>query len=292
MKLSLTVAVMQLAFMLNSGNACAADRVEKIAASPAAALPPVEVRELRDPVEKSYRKIVRGMDLFEQRHNLAPNASLRFKLVPRNRETNMQGVALSITGETVMIPVPLAADNTFALERSQRALDEDAVVVPNRRALSLSWRADIRTPSLPANTRRLGDLRLECQVGMEAELVSGSGSVVEAIARAISDRGYCDQRVPEYFFFAERPLWSVTLVHGSRREVLPVDQMYAGMSRSPMMSSDLRYCDCAVLLDRTYYAPLGDRSWPDDTLLELEYMDDGAASPRAPPAPASEGPPR
>jgi hypothetical protein len=44
-----------------------------------------------------------------------------------------------------------------------------------------------------------------------------------------------------------------------------------------MMSGDLRYCDCAVLLDRAYYAPLGDRSWPDDTLLELEYMDDGAA---------------
>jgi hypothetical protein len=290
MKLSLTVAAMQLALMLHFGtNACAADRIEKAAPAPAAALPPVEVRELRDPVEKSYRKIVRGMDLFEQKRGLAPDATLRFKLVPRNRDTNMQGVALSITGDTVTIPVPLAADNTFALERSQRALDEDAVVVPNRRALSLSWRADVRTKGLPPNTRRLGDLRLECQVGMEAELVSGSGSVVEAIARAISDRGYCDQRVPEYFFFAERALWSVTLVHGSRREVLPVDQLYAGMSRSPMMSSDLRYCDCAVLLDRTYYAPLGDRSWPDDTLLELEYMDDGAASARDSPAPASEG---
>jgi hypothetical protein len=110
---------------------------------------------------------------------------------------------------------------------------------------------------------------------MEAELVSGSGSVVEQIARAIADRGYCEQRMPEYFFFAERALWSVTLVHGTRREVLSVDHMYAGMSRHVMTGSDLRYCDCAVLLDRTYYAPLGDRSWPDDTLLELDYMDDG-----------------
>jgi hypothetical protein len=175
------------------------------------------------------------------------------------------------------------------MERSQRALAEDAVVMPNRKALSMSWRADIRTKGLPPNTRRLGDLRLECQVGMEADLVSGSGSVVELIARALADRGYCDQRVPEYFFFAERPLWSVTLVHGSRREVLPVDQLYAGMSRAPMTSGDLRYCDCAVLLDRAYYAPLGDRSWPDDTLLELEYMDDGAAPARGSPAPASGG---
>jgi hypothetical protein len=37
----------------------------------------------------------------------------------------------------------------------------------------------------------------------------------------------------------------------------------------------LPYCDCEVLVDRTYYLPLGDTSWPDDTLVEFEYMDDG-----------------
>ena len=213
------------------------------------------------------------MDLFEQRRALAPNAVLRFKLLPRSRNTDMRSIALTIVGDSVQIPVPVAADNTFALERSPQALKEDAVVTPNRKAHSLSWRADIRTPGLPPNTRRLGDLRLECLVGMEAELVSGSGSVVEQIARALGDRGYCEQRVPEYFFFADRPLWSVTLVHGNRRKYLPIDFMYAGMSRAAMTSGDLQYCDCAALLDRAYYAPLGDRSWPDDTLLYLDYMD-------------------
>ncbi|HEX2827280.1 MAG TPA: hypothetical protein VHP37_13105 [Burkholderiales bacterium] len=238
-------------------------------------LAPVQVTAQRDPVEKSYRKIVRGMDLFEQRRaSLAPNAALRFKLLPRNRETRLQGVALSIVGDTVDIPVPLAPDNTFTLERSQKALQEDAVVTPNRKQHSMSWRTDVRTPGLAPNTRRLGDLRLECLVGMEAELVSGSGSIVESIARAISDAGYCNQRVPEYFFFAERALWSVTLVSGGRRELLSIDYMYAGMSREYMTAGDLRYCDCATLLDRTYYAPLGDRSWPDDTLLVFEYMDE------------------
>jgi hypothetical protein len=40
-----------------------------------------------------------------------------------------------------------------------------------------------------------------------------------------------------------------------------------------MTASEIRHCDCEVLIDRTYYAPLGDRSWPDDTLLVFEYMD-------------------
>jgi hypothetical protein len=32
-----------------------------------------------------------------------------------------------------------------------------------------------------------------------------------------------------------------------------------------------------VLLDRSYYAPIWDRSWPDDTLVGFDYMDDAAA---------------
>jgi hypothetical protein len=262
-----------LALALIGETVCAAVPQDNPGTSPTTVLPPVEARALRDPVEKSYRKIVRGMDLFDQRRSLAPNAPLRFKLLPRNRDTKMAGIALTIVGDSVTIPVPVAADNTFTLERSQQALKEDAVVSPNRAARSMTWRTDIRTPGLPPNMRRLGDLRLECLVGMEADLVSTAGSVIEQMVRAVTDHGYCDQRVPEYFFFAERPLWSVTLIHGSRREVLPVDYMYAGISRDPMTSSDLRYCDCEVLLDRAYYAPLGDRSWPDDTLIELEYME-------------------
>lgn len=259
--------------VLALGRVCAAERPD-ISAPAATPLPPVEVRALRDPVEKSYRRIVRGMDLFERRRELAPNASLRFKLLPRNRDTDMEGIALGIVGERIEIPVPVAEDHTFALERSQQALAEDALVVPNRRARSLTWRTDIRTPGLPPNTRRLGDLRLECLVGMEADLVSNARSIIAQLARALTDHGYCEQRVPEYLFFAERALWSVTLVHGSRREVLSIDHMYGGSSREPMTAADLRYCDCEVLLERTYYAPLGDRGWPDDTLLEFEYMDD------------------
>ena len=284
----LASAATQLAIMLTCGTVCAADPQAETGAAATAVLPTVEARALRDPVEKSYRKIVKGMDLFERRHSLAPNASLRFKLLPRSRDTDMRGIALSIVGETVTIPVAVAADNTFTLERSKRALDEDAVVAPNRRARSMTWRTDIRTPGLPPNTRRLGDLRLECLVGIEADLISNVRSFIGRIADALLGH-YCDQREPHYLFFAERPLFSVTLVAGSRREILSVDQLYAGISSEPMTPSDLDYCDCQVLLDRTYYAPLGDPSWPDDTLIVLEYMDDGVAAASASPAAAPNG---
>src|SRR4029079_4667839 len=111
--------------------------------------------------------------------------SLRFKLLPRRRETSMEGIALTIAGERVAIPVPVAPDNTFVLQRSQQALKEDAVVSPNRQARTMTWRTDIRTPGLPPNTRRLGDLRLECLVGEEADLISNVRGLFGEFVRLI-----------------------------------------------------------------------------------------------------------
>ena len=239
-------------------------------------LPPVTVTaSSTDPVEKSLRKMVRGMDYFERsRAATAPEASLRFRLLPRKPGTDMDHIQLEVIGSTVAYDVPIAPDHTFMLERNPKALQEDAVVSPNRKRLSMTWRTEIRTPGLPANTRRLGDLRLECQVGLEADLVSNS-SPIARIANLFTDpKSYCERVNAKYLYFAERPLFSVTLAAGARREVLPIDQLYAMASDDPGLAADLPYCDCEMLVDRTYFLPLGDRSWPDDTRVEFEFMDD------------------
>jgi hypothetical protein len=278
---------MQVAMLLACTTACANEPQEKAGAA-AEAVPTITVSRLRDPVDKSYRKMLQGMDLFESRRSLAPDASLRYKLLPRQRDTNMDGIVLRIVGDSVTLTVPVAADHTFTLERNQTALDEDASVRPNRKADSMSWRTDIRTPGLPANTRRLGDLRLECQVGMEAGLISNSLPVIGQIARFVQRMlDYCSGREVNYLFFSERPLFSVTMVAARRREVLSVDALYAGTGYGLTSAADLAYCDCQVLLDRSYFLPLGDRSWPDDTLIEFEYMDDEPERQDAPAPPVA-----
>lgn len=242
-----------------------------------ASLPSVTVsaQSNLDPVEKSYRKMVRGMELFEREHRLAPGASLQFKLLPRLPDTNMQEIYVEVVGKTVDFPVAISADKTFSMQRNPKALEEDAQVVPNRKAQSMTWRTDIRTPGLPLNTRRLGDLRLECKVGMEAGLISNSSTVIGQLVQALIDGpSYCDRPAPQYLFFADRPLFRVAMISQDRKEVLAIDKLYAGASDDPGFKKELPYCDCEVLLDRTYVLPLGDRSWPDDTLIEFEYMDE------------------
>ena len=235
----------------------------------------ISAKANRDPVEKSYRKMIRGMELFEKQRDVSPNASLRFKLLPRRRETDMNSIEIEVLGSTVDFSVPVAPDHTFTLQRNKQAFDENAQVTPNRKAQSMTWRTEIRTPGLPSNTRRLGDLRLECQVGMEAGLISNSSNFFGQMAKAVLDTpAYCDRKAPLYLFFSDRPLFSVALVAGKRREILAIDKLYAAASDDPKLNDDLPYCDCEVLIDRTYVLPLGDRSWPDDTLVEFEYMDD------------------
>ncbi|MBV6321478.1 hypothetical protein [Duganella violaceipulchra] len=156
-----------------------------------AAPPRVTVTATRDPVDKSYRKMIAGTQRFAREHALAPQATLRFELLPRLPTTRLAGITLRVAGDTVSLPVPVAPDHTFTLELNAQALKEDAALV-------------------------------------------------------------------------------------ARSEALPFDLLYAGGTQTP---ATLPFCDCQVLLDRSFYAPLWDHGWSDDTLLELSYQDDppGAA---------------
>ena len=232
----------------------------------------VKVQSTRDPVDKSYRKMIKGMERFARERALAPAAPLRFQLLPRLPTVDMRGITLRIAGDTVSVPVEVAPDNSFVLPRNEVALREDAAVVANRKTTSMTWRAQIITPGLPAGARRLGDMRLECLVGVEAGLVSNSSPLFGWISNALTTpEQVCNSPNGNYLFFAERPVFAVRLRAGERIEMLPFDMLYAGGEQS---KTDLQFCDCQVMLDRTFYAPIWDKSWPDDTLVEFEYMED------------------
>jgi hypothetical protein len=238
--------------------------------------PSVTVRATRDPVDKSYRKMIAGMDLFEQRHALAPQATLRFQLLPRLPRTTLDDVTLRVAGDNVTLPVPVAADRSFTLERNAQAWHEDAALIANRKTNSLTWRVRVRSPGVPPGLRRLGDLRLECLVGVKAGLVSNNSAWFAWLGELLQDPDrICNAPDGNYLFFAERPLFGVTLRDGARSSVLPFAMLYAGGTQT---ADTLPFCDCQVLLDRSYYAPVWDHSWSDDTLLSFDDMDRDPAS--------------
>jgi hypothetical protein len=208
----------------------------------------VNISSARDPDWKPYRQMVKGVDAFERLHAKAPAANLHFVLRPQQSGLSLADVSLRIAGDQTSTPVPVDADGRFTLPRVQAALDENADMVLNKKKGLYRWRPDVRTPNLPANVRRMGDLRLECEVRWAVEY-DDIGFVMRNMFRALG--GPCNTARVNVIFPTEKPLLSLTLVSGEKRVNL--------------------LADAPAKERRSYWVPLHDASWPDDTLVELGY---------------------
>jgi hypothetical protein len=130
--------------------------------------PEVVVDGTRHPELKPYRVMSAGLDAFDEYRKLAPAAALKFRLLQNGaaygEPQKWDGVTLRVAGDQLSIPLPIEADGTFTLPRSQAAYDEDADLALNRKKSTISFYTKVLTPGLPENVRRLGDLRLQCEV--------------------------------------------------------------------------------------------------------------------------------
>jgi len=227
----------------------------------------VVVESLRHPEARSYARLVQGARIFEQYRQLAPKASLRFKVYPRKAGVDMHNLKVQIVSKSVRIPLALDDELRFELPINETAVKENADLIYNRSDGSLGWRTDVRTPGVPENTRRLGDLRLECRV----ELMGAH------VARGLDPLGIvghfgdpCGSPQVTYHFIADKPIFNVTLIDGTRSASLSTQRLY-GNDWDQLL---IRFMDWPLLRDRVYLAPLRDATWPDDTLLEFEDMEE------------------
>lgn len=212
----------------------------------AAASPVVEVAGIRDPELKAYRTMVKGLDAFDQERARAPQAGLRFLLRPATPGESLEGLTLTISGDTVSLPVELAADGGFVLPRSQAALADRAELVLNKKRNSYRWRPDVRSPGVPANARRLGDLRLQCAVQWA---IDREALTPQARGALEASGGPCHSPLAHTGFEAPQPLRAAWLREGTRREALPVNRQR----------------------NRRFTPPLADSGWSDDAVVEFDY---------------------
>lgn len=215
-----------------------------------------EVAGVKDPEWKPYRQMLKGVDAYDEYRQLAPKADLRFVLRPNGPKVSISDVTLRIAGTSVSIPVPIAADGTFTIPRDKDAANEDADIVVNKKKSAVRWRTEIRTPELPENTRRLGDLRLTCRINW-AVLKDDMGFFRRSAIGLLG--GPCGTGRVKVFFAEPRAINSATLVDGERREVLALNKDASGFT-----------------------PPLADASWSNDALVMIDYAaarDAAAAAP-------------
>lgn len=228
--------------------ACAAQAAEP-PADPA--VESIEISTTRDPEFKPYVRMLAGLDAFERLHAKAPAAPLRFLLLPQQPGLSPADVKLRIVGDAGSHDVATDAEGYFALPRVIDAVGGNAELVTNKKKGLYRWRADVRTPGVPAGMRRLGDLRLECEVRWavtQDELGPGKRLLFKTLG------GPCNSANVGVFNFAPQPVSTVTLTAGDRRVTMPAQRQIKGQPAG----------------NNFYVVPLHDKSWPDDTLIAFD----------------------
>ena len=206
----------------------------------------VEVGGVKNPELKSYKVMLKGVDAFDEHRKYAPAAPMKFKLVSATPGGSVDGVTLRIAGDNTSENVPVAVDGTFVLPRIQAALDDKADLVTNKKKSLVRWRGDIHTPGVPANARRLGDLRMECEIGWAVNKEDISFLIRNGLALA---GGPCHIKSVQLRYQAPMNATGVTLVSGERRLPLPFITKYKNV----------------------FSPPVADTSWDDESLIEYEF---------------------
>ena len=218
----------------------------------------VHVNALRKPEMHAYRAIVAGLDKFDQLHAMAP-AVPRLVFVARSRGKGggpLTGAAptAKLSADGFSLPLPLDDTLHFTVPRNQQAWDSKAELVLSRKRREVMVWPDIRTPGLLENLRRLGDVRLECQVLIAVAKEEVPFYIVAMVNTLILTTDWCSfMKDKDRTWSVAMPskLASATLRDGERTETLRVS-------------------------GRDFHVPIGDTSLSNDALIEVVYAPEEA----------------
>jgi hypothetical protein len=224
----------------------------------------VHINALKDPELKNYRAIVAGLDKFDQLHALAPAIpQLQFQVEGRNGKALEGGLPVArIAADDFSIPLTLDQDARFVIPRSQAAYDAKAELVLNRKKHEARVEAYVRSPGLPDNQYRMGDVRLDCQVKVaigKEEIPFWANALINSILFTTDWCSWFKGQTPKggdrsWSHKATAKLGAATLRDGERSLALKVS-------------------------GKSFRLPIGDTSWSNDAIVELEFAKQDEAPP-------------
>jgi len=230
----------------------------------------VHVNAMKNPEMHSYRAIVAGLDKFDELHAMAP-AVPRLLFAARARNGgSLSGEVPSarLAADDFTLPLAVDAEARFEVPRNRQAWDSKAELVLSRKRKEVRLWPSIRTPGLPENQRRLGDVRLECQV-LVAVAKEEAPFYVVALANTVLLTGdWCS------FLKDRERTWDVHLP-------------------APLASAVLRDGERSIALkvkDNRVEVPIGDAGWSNDALIETVFGTPDEAAAPAPIRTAAETP--
>jgi hypothetical protein len=211
----------------------------------------VHINAIKDPEMHTYRAIAAALDTFDDEHMLAPAVpQLRFSVRARDGGPLAGPMPTArLAADDFSVALPLDADALVTVPRSQAAWDAQAEFILSRKRKEVRVWPYVRTPRLADNQFRMGDVRLECRVMITIVKKEVPFWAVGLVNTMMMTGDWCgffkdsNRTWPEY---ASAPISGAVLVEGNRSANLHVR-------------------------GRQFDLPIGDTSWGNDALIELEF---------------------
>lgn len=216
----------------------------------------VHVNAIRNPELHSYRAVVAGLDKFDELHALAPNVpQLRFQVEARSGKVlGDEPLVARIAADEFSIPLSLDQDLRFTVPRSEAAYDAKAEMVLNRKKRQARFQTWVRSPGLADNRYRMGDVRLDCQVKIAIAKEEIPFWVNGLINGFMLTTDWCS------WFKGETPKGG--------------DRTWSHDAPAKLSAATLRDGERSMALKiegKRFKLPIGDTSWSNDALVELEF---------------------
>ena len=245
-----TLACLVMGVLFGCGAAAAAD-------SSAPGNPDtIHVNAMRDPEVRKYAAIVAGLDEFTRHHGMAPAVDiLRFRIEPRAGKAatvsaDAAAMIVRLEGDDgFVLPLPVDANLDIAVPRSEKALAARSEMTLNRKRHDYRITPRVRTPGLPDNMRRMGDLRLECKVWVAIGKEEIGLMLTLTVNSILMTRDWCaffDGKHDGFSFRTTERVAQAILIEGNLSRAL----QHAG---------------------RSFSVPLHDPTWSDEALIELTF---------------------
>jgi hypothetical protein len=243
---------------------CGAAGTAGAADEPVRELDPVHVNAMRNPEVRKYEHILAGLDAFDKYHALAPQVDrLRFVAEPKDRKTPPAVLKVRLVGDgDFALPIALDANGRFEVPRSEAAEDAESELELNQKRGLYRIGVEVKTPGLPENRRRLGDLRLECKVQIAIAKSEIPFIWVGVVNGLLLRTDWCS------FFGDEKS----TAYKGAAK-----DAHFGYRAGRPVKEAILVEGNRSALLKSTgqsYQVPIGNSTWSDEAMVELTFADE------------------
>jgi hypothetical protein len=191
----------------------------------------VEVSSYKGLELKSYSQMQKGLKAYAEYKKLAPNSELFFILIPKSQNISLDGLTMRLASDDASVNIPIDINGKFQLPDIVLKHEDEYDLILNKLKGQFYFKPLVKSANLSDDVKRIGDVRLECQVRWAVEKQDIS-IVFSAHVKLFANGNPCTSRYVNVMFFAPNGTDTVTLdtpqlkstqkINANRQYALPI----------------------------------------------------------------------